>query len=211
MSFSRWCSSHAYEASTCPSCNAGLRPRRAGRCRVLLPQCGRRLLPVDGYLARHVAAESVDAAVEPKAWRPPFAARMSRCRSRRRCPSVILHDGVAQQVTYIPVGRALLDPAGIGQVWLATQSRITRSPSLWASAGVSKILQRAEFGVDGFVVREWRSTSRGFPALADADGVGGHQPDDVHAQFSEPGQVACGRRQRPFGGVLARSFRDDRL
>ena len=69
-----------------------------------------------------------------------------------------------------------------------------------------EILQRAEFGVDGFVVGDGVVRAEGSLALLDADG------DDVHAHLLEPGQVACGLRQRPFGGVLAHvHFVDDRV
>ena len=183
---------------------------------VLLPQCGQRLLPeVDGYLARHVAAESVDAAVEPETHGGRHCCTHVRVAvvELGDVRPVVLHDGVAQRVTYIPVGRALLDPAGIGRGVVGHPVQDYAQPeSVGFGQEPVEILQRAEFGVDGFVAGDGVVRAEGSLALLDADGVDGHQPDDVHAQFSEPGQVACGRRQRPFGGVLAHvHFVDDRV
>ena len=177
------------------------------RPRVFFPECRQNLRPeILRDLIGHVAAESVHAALQPEVHAlPHLGAHLGAAVVELGdVGPVVFDDRISLCVTNIPFRGLLRHPRMVRRGVVGHPVQDDLEPlRVCRGEEVVEVGERAEFRVDVAVVPDGVIGAQGALAALLPDGIGRHDPEDVHAQLLQQGQVAFRRGESAFRRELA--------
>ena len=165
----------------------------------LLPEIGR-------HFGGHVAAETVHAAVDPEfhlGFHRVIEGGVVLVVEMGDVSPVVLRGEVAEGIEEIPV--PVFHRPGVVAAGVVGYPVEDHFEALFVGGGqeVVEVFERAEFGVHGAIVLHGIVAAEGALAAFHADGMDGHQPEDVDAQSGEAVELLFNGGERTFLRELA--------